>query len=151
MVSDILGLYRAHHDLIYLIINDRMTQAMGSLEWAVQNNELSGNTRHGINIKGADLVISTNRIMGNADSGISIDRNVIDTENVAVNFNTIVGNTLFGLKVDTGNVPEVIDAENNFWGDSSGPEDLLGTDEADNPPCFDPTTMKNADAPVEWR
>lgn len=117
----------------------------GSTFIDITGNVLSGNTRHGVNIKGQDIAISTNRIMGNADSGISIDRHVIDTERVSVNFNAITGNSIFGVKVNTGTVFEVIDAENNFWGDTSGPEDLLGSDEADNPPCFDPATMKNAD------
>jgi hypothetical protein len=31
-----------------------------------------------------------------------------------------------------------VDAENNWWGDGAGPEDLAGANEADNPPCYDP-------------
>ncbi len=111
----------------------------------ISDNNLSGSLRYGISIKGQDISITNNRIMGSSDSGINIERHVIDTERVSVNFNTIIGNGSFGVKVNTATVLEVIDAENNYWGSSSGPEDLLGTDEADNPPCFDPATMKNAD------
>ncbi|MFN0135669.1 MAG: hypothetical protein ACKVS9_06065 [Phycisphaerae bacterium] len=39
----------------------------------------------------------------------------------------------------------VQNAEDNWWGDCTGPEDPNGTDEAGNPPCFAAATMSNTD------
>jgi hypothetical protein len=65
--------------------------------------------------------------------------------NNVIHDNNIAGNALFGIKVDatvTSGIP--IDAEDNWWGDASGPNDPSGTNEV--PPCTgSPTTEKNAD------
>ena len=68
----------------------------GSTFLTIRGNELSDNSRHGINIKGADITITGNDILGNGDSGISIDRHVIDTERVTISCNNISGNVSFG-------------------------------------------------------
>ncbi len=85
----------------------------------IDGNELSDNTRHGINIKGADITITGNDIINNGDRGVSIDRNVIDTERVTVSCNNIVDNVNFGVR--TANASDTIIAENNWWGMSDGP------------------------------
>jgi hypothetical protein len=87
----------------------------------IRTNELSNNTRHGINIKGADITITGNDIINNGDRGVNIDRHVIDTERVTVSCNNIAGNTSFGVTVNTAKVTETINAENNWWGDADGP------------------------------
>ncbi|MHC4219802.1 MAG: right-handed parallel beta-helix repeat-containing protein [Planctomycetota bacterium] len=67
-------------------------------------------------------------------TGIFVGYDGSDTTALVANFNSITGNTSSGL-VSTA---PLVDAEDNWWGDGSGPEDLAGTFEADNPPCFDP-------------
>ncbi len=59
-----------------------------------------------------------------------------------VNYNCIVDNLVQGFYASG---PTVQDATYNYWGALSGPLDTVGSDEADNPPCFDPSTMLNAD------
>jgi hypothetical protein len=56
--------------------------------------------------------------------------------------NAIVSNHTYGLKNEQ---PSEVDAQNNWWGDASGPEDPLGSDEATLTECFDPALMKNGD------
>jgi nitrous oxidase accessory protein NosD len=91
----------------------------GSTFIDILDNELSDNTRHGINIKGADITITGNDIIGNGERGVNIDRHVIDTERVTVSCNNIVDNATFGVKA--ANASDTIIAENNWWGDASGP------------------------------
>ena len=93
----------------------------GSTFINVTNNTLANSLRHGINIKGQDIVISGNDIKDNDSTGIAIDRNVINTERVAVNHNKIRLNTGYGLWVNTILVTETINAENNWWGGYCGP------------------------------
>jgi len=93
----------------------------GSTFINIRNNELSDNTQHGINIKGADITITGNDVIDNGNSGIRISRNVIDTERVTISCNNITGNASFGVKVNTATVTEIINAENNWWGAADGP------------------------------
>jgi nitrous oxidase accessory protein NosD len=90
----------------------------GSTFVTITDNNLSNNTRYGINIKGADLKIERNQIRNNAAAGISIDTHVIPTRRVAVHYNSITGNA-FGVQVVSA--AETVDAEHNWWGDPSGP------------------------------
>jgi hypothetical protein len=88
----------------------------------ISGNDLSSNTRYGINIKGADIVITDNFIRLNGDAGVSIDKNTITTERVRLTHNDITGNTNYGIKVvDPLTVPETINAECNWFGNVDGP------------------------------
>lgn len=88
----------------------------------ITGNTLSGNTRFGINIKGADIVITDNFIQSNGDAGVSIDKNTIVTERVRVNHNDITGNTNYGIAVvNPLTVPETINGECNWYGHIDGP------------------------------
>lgn len=112
----------------------------------VQDNE------YGISVqdKSVDTVIEGNTITGSTYDGIDVcnfyGNPPTGTE---IHYNDIYGNNTAsdsssgGLWVDTG--VATVDAENNWWGDASGPEDLLGADEAEPSTCYDPSTMKNAD------
>jgi nitrous oxidase accessory protein NosD len=82
----------------------------------IAGNDLSGNLRYGINIKGQDIEITGNDINGCGDSGVNVDRHVIDTERVSVGGNDLSGNLNYGLKVNTANVTAVVDASANWWG-----------------------------------
>jgi len=75
------------------------------------------------------------------------DVGVYQPINNVIHHNNIVGNALFGIKVDatvTSGIP--IDAENNWWGSSSGPyhaTNLGGTgDDVSNNVDFDPWVGK---------
>ncbi|MHC4486604.1 MAG: right-handed parallel beta-helix repeat-containing protein [Planctomycetota bacterium] len=87
----------------------------------IRDNVLSDSLRYGISIKGQDISILGNDITGNGDTGVNIDRHVIDTERVNLQCNNISGNINYGVQVNTDNVIEIINAEYNYWGDASGP------------------------------
>ncbi len=94
----------------------------------ISDNVLSFSVRYGINIKGQDVLITGNAITDNGDVGVNIARHVIDTKRMTISCNSISDNTNYGVKVDTANVTETINAESNWWGDVSGPYHLI-----DNP------------------
>jgi len=109
----------------------------------IESNDLSNSVSFGINIKGQDIDIVENTITNCGDAGINIDRHVIDTERILLTCNDMSGNTNFGVKVNTTNVPAIINAESNWWGDASGPHDPVGITEA--PPCVDASSALNSD------
>lgn len=90
---------------------------------------------------GTEATITASTFTGNTN-GIVIGFDAFDTSVVTANFNSIFGNTSDGLFSSS---TVTVDAENNWWGDASGPADLAGVFEADNPPCFDPDTDTLAD------
>ncbi len=106
---------------------------------AVSDNDLSSSLRYGINIKGQDVTIEDNLITSNGDIGINIDRHVINTERVAIHCNIISENTNYGVKVNTANVTEIIDGEDNWWGDASGPLD--NSDDTATGGLYNPTGL----------
>ena len=108
----------------------------------IRENELSEHTRYGINFKGQNLDVLDNRIADNGNTGINVERHVIDTLNIHVHGNEIFGNASFGLKA-AANITGVVDAENNWWGHASGPYDPDGSVEADINNCADPAVIKN--------
>ncbi len=81
----------------------------------ILGNDLSGNTRYGISIKGQDIAIEENDLSGNGDVGVNVAKHVLDTERVSLWHNDLGGSTNFGLQVD-GAVTETVDAEENYWG-----------------------------------
>ena len=42
----------------------------------IAENNLSGNSRYGINLKAADVLIELNQLLNNADSGINLGRGI---------------------------------------------------------------------------
>lgn len=111
----------------------------------IYNNVLSDSTRYGISIKGQDIDVIGNVIHNNVDHGVNVAKHTLDTERVVVHSNGIAGNGGLGLNVDAAVAVAEVTAVSNWWGDPSGPEDLVGTEEAGSPPCYDPATMVNAD------
>ena len=98
------------------------------------------NTVRPVELWGAqDVTISGNIIDGWDYDGVNVGS---FTGTVAVSNNFLVNPWGMGVNNRT---TTPIDAENNWWGDASGPLDTVGSDEADNPPCYDPATMLNAD------
>jgi len=93
----------------------------GSIKVTIKDNTISG-WYHGIHL--VSSVASGSTITGNTiqnnvgtDSGIHIEAAVIAT-NIHVNFNNIEDNGPYGVfNVGTG----TLDAENNWWGNATGP------------------------------
>ncbi|MBN2565185.1 MAG: right-handed parallel beta-helix repeat-containing protein, partial [Candidatus Eisenbacteria bacterium] len=81
----------------------------------VTDNDITGCSNAGVNIKGQDITVTGNDFTG-CDVGFEVGRHVIDTERVTASDNNFSGCTTFGLKVDTVNVTETVDASGNYWG-----------------------------------
>lgn len=83
----------------------------------ISGNNISSNGT-GILVRNSDVSITENSITSNAD-GIVIGDNSLDTSSVNANdCNIISGNTNSGL---TNNSLNLVNAEENFWGNSTGP------------------------------
>jgi hypothetical protein len=80
----------------------------------VRENQITGHLAEGIVIKGQDLSIHNNVVTGNV-TGVTIDKNTLVTERVAVHGNDLSGNSLWALNV-TSLVLSVVDATGNYWG-----------------------------------
>jgi len=128
-----------------LSINGEWLTSKGSKWYSPQNifvkcNDITNNPNIGIWIKYGDVDIENNDISNNKD-GVTIGNYDPTTSYIGANCNNIVGNTNIGVN---NHDADVVDFENNWWGDASGPNDPNGTNEV--PPCTgDPTTEKNAD------
>jgi len=93
----------------------------------IEGNILSRNTNYGIHVEDdgdgtivTNLTITGNTITDNGIAGILIDSNVVWGTGNTINNNNITGN--LGLGIDNDLDPAVvINAENNWWGDDSGP------------------------------
>ena len=85
----------------------------------IKDNYIDQSDRYGINIKGQDILITGNTIQNSGDSGINIAEFVIETKNVAIHYNNLVGNANFGVKNQVGDI--TVDATNNWWGSPTGP------------------------------
>jgi hypothetical protein len=117
--------------------------------WNMDNNRLDGNnlgtSNVGIRLRGtlpSTVVINiTKSIIAKFANGISSDALPLGAD-INVHNNDIMGNSVKGINDGNG---AIIDAENNYWGDASGPLDNSGTDEASYNNCFPVETMKNSD------
>jgi parallel beta-helix repeat protein len=88
----------------------------------VLNNTIQDNNIDGIFIDGVDNYIAGNTISNNTGAllcGVYLSG---DAEDNVINYNNITGNTLGGsVGVQNDNASTDVDAENNWWGDASGP------------------------------
>jgi len=80
------------------------------------NNTLTGNT---IEDNTGDAAIDWHGVAFTAEGrGVYFDANSVDN---VVNYNNIVGNHGSGYGLENANTATTLDAENNWWGDTSGP------------------------------
>ena len=106
-------------------------ELMGSSGNTITGNTLAGNTTYGINIRSGALSSTSNIITGNTITGSYTgiwlrddytSNNYIGT----VNGNTISGNKIFnntnwGIFTEQSPPGDIYAAENNWWGDATGP------------------------------
>ncbi len=91
----------------------------------IEGNTLSSNVQYGIDVEGnaggttyTNLTITGNNITDNGIAGIRINTNVTWGTGNTINNNNIYGNLDYGIENAAGTI---IDAENNWWGDGTGP------------------------------
>ena len=97
-----------------------------NLSWvtssSISHNNCSANRQYGLILYASRVNEVHHNSFLNNSVGIFIDHYVHCT--TPVNFNNIVGNTLCGLKFREPLEEGDLQAENNWWGDSTGPEDF---------------------------
>jgi parallel beta-helix repeat protein len=96
----------------------------------VLNNTIQDNNIDGIYIDGDHNYIAGNTISNNQGAllcGVYLGGDAVDN---VINYNNITGNTLGGsVGVYNNNESTTVDAENNWWGDASGPYNETGNPE----------------------
>jgi len=86
----------------------------------VKDNKIYNSDQNAIQIIGANVVVQGNDLHDN-DVGILVkDLDPIYSSNISAHFNNILNNTAWGVNNTSVNL---VDAENNWWGDNSGPYD----------------------------
>jgi len=72
---------------------------------------------------------------------------VVNSHSSSASLNNIFDNRTTGVESAAAHddTTTVFNAEYNWWGDVSGPNDPCGTDETDGTTCYDVSTMKNED------
>ena len=99
---------------------------------SVDNSSITGNTSIGstatngtIRLFGGNSGITiTCNLLANGQRGIRVDDpfSIGPNSNITANNNNIQGNVAAGLQVDAGGYsPGILNAENNWWGSSTGP------------------------------
>ncbi len=92
---------------------------------SITGNVSTGSTSSGtIRLFGGDSNVKINdNTLLNGMRGIRVDDSfgIGINSGVTAHFNCIKGNTLAGLQVDSGGHSGTLDAENNWWGSSTGP------------------------------
>lgn len=116
-------------------------------EWTIEKNTISGSAgaQSGVYATGGGYGQSAVSVMNNTitdfDNGVRLVNDGDIVAKATVGVNDLGGNRDFGITNVAANGE--VDAMYNWWGDATGPLDTIGTDEA--PPCYDPSTMVNAD------
>ena len=86
----------------------------------IASNTVAGNTGGGILCCGASPIIDSCNISGNSGTGISCSPHRQGTQSdPIINYNNINNNTGYGVQNTDSTI--MINAENNWWGDQSGP------------------------------
>jgi parallel beta-helix repeat protein len=97
--------------------------AQGATELDIRQNTISGNYWAGVFFaETTEVGFDHNKVLQNGQGGIDVGAgsSAIDLE-----FNDIVGNTQFGLRLAGGLDETTIRADRNWWGDPSGPSGVF--------------------------
>ena len=92
---------------------------LGSVVFDIRNNNRISNWQAGVHLLssvGAGSKINQNNITNNS-VGIGVEP-AVNAANVAVNYNNIAGNIVYGV---SNNGTGILNAKNNWWGNASGP------------------------------
>jgi hypothetical protein len=110
----------------------------------VTNSSINGNTSIGstavngpIRLFGGNSNITVNsNVLRNGVRGIKVDDpfGIGPNSNISAHTNCIVGNTVAGLEVTSGGYLGTLNAENNWWGSSTGPFPTGSGDAVVDPP-----------------
>jgi parallel beta-helix repeat protein len=118
---------------------NKIANTLGLVHDNLVRNNIIENTDWGIYFYTVtDLMVLGNEIV-DCNDGVHIEDSHKGT---IINYNAIHGSESYGLN-NTGTV--VVDAELNWWGDVSGPNDPDGMSDTDGVTCYDVSTMKNDD------
>lgn len=118
---------------------DKIAATLGLIHDNTVRNNVIDNTDWGIYF----YTVTDLRVLGNELIDCNEGIHMKDGHTgIAINYNAIYGSASYGLN---NNTDEVVDAELNWWGDISGPNDLDGTSETDGVTCYDVSVMQNAD------
>ena len=116
----------------------------------IENNIIQGigaaTASAGIRLAGllTGITVQNNTISGMADGilGMVGPYGSHYPSGVTLSSNGLSGN---GLAINWPAAATLLNAENNWWGDVTGPNDPVGTTETDGVDCYDVEQMKNAD------
>lgn len=111
-------------NIIHTGPQDGISCYMGGVDIIGNNiyNVYSSNGAIYIPFASGNIDIRENLIHDNGATGILVRANAIETS-ITINLNTIYNNSPFGVQ-HLGTTP--LNAENNWWGDNSGPDDDAG-------------------------
>jgi parallel beta-helix repeat protein len=97
--------------------------AQGATELDARQNTISGNYWAGVFFaETTNVSFDHNKVLQNGQGGIDLGSG---SSKIDLEFNDIVGNTQFGLRLAGGLDETTIRADRNWWGDPSGPSGIF--------------------------
>ncbi|MCL6643255.1 MAG: right-handed parallel beta-helix repeat-containing protein, partial [Candidatus Bipolaricaulota bacterium] len=97
--------------------------AQGATELDVRQNTISGNYWAGVFfVETTGVSFDHNKVLQNSQGGIDLGTG---SSKIDLEFNDIVGNTQFGLRLASGLDETTIRADRSWWGDPSGPSGVF--------------------------
>jgi nitrous oxidase accessory protein NosD len=92
---------------------------------SITGNSITNKTNYAIGVFGADdgISIECNLVQNNVGGrGVYVSDDLTTPNTIiTANYNNVSGNTTAGLAVDAGTYTGILNAENNWWGNATGP------------------------------